>query len=229
MSLKRIFSDKIRKCRPEEVGIALILAALAVFGFSRTPVIAAGINGNSITTDAVAITPHEKVEKIAAEKKNSAGELKSSFKSAAAVASSPRGTSASSTTSASNAGGTFVTVNGVNIPMFNSSSTSVDPGSRAALYNGRFLYGHRGTAFGGIAVLPNGAQITITRNGATETYVVVNSTTLDRDTTARFMYALTEQGSYKGQSYGLVLMTCAGAPGDNGDASHRTIVFANRI
>ena len=229
MSLKRIFSDKVRKCRPEEVGIALILAALAAFGFSRTSVLAEEIAGKPVTTDAITTPIHEQLEKInTSEKKHTEETLKSSFKSSAAAALGSSASSSSAKTHTAAAGGAFVTINGVDIPMFAAMDTTVNPGSRAALY-GRLLYGHRGTAFGAISSLPIGAQFTITRNGATETSVVVNSTTLDRDTTARFMYALTSSASFKGQTYSLTLMTCAGAPGDNGDASHRSIVFANRI
>lgn len=225
MSLKKVFSDIAEKtCRENVVG-AIILSALAVFGFARTASALSQISMKPTTTDSISIVPREKVEKITKpDASTKAPEVVASFKSATPIVSRATTSGSAATISSS---GSFVTIAGVNIPLVSVGSTAVDPGNSAASF-GHLLYGHRGTAFGNIAGLPAGSTFTITRNGATETYAVAGSVTLDKDTTTNFMYSLVSQASYKGKTYSLVLMTCAGAPGDNGDASHRTIVFANR-
>lgn len=239
MSLKKVFSDISEKtCRENVVG-ALVLSALAVFGFARTASALSQISTKPATTDSVSIIPREKAEKIAistgAAEKSAEKTLATSYKTGVTAqnrATSTRvatGTAGSTVTnSAATNTGSYITIAGANIPLFAAGNTSVNPGSNAASY-GRLIYGHRGTAFGNIASLPAGSSFTIARNGAAENYVVAGVIALDRATTARFMYSLVNQASYKGQTYSLILMTCAGAPGDNGDASHRTIVFANRV
>ena len=228
MSLKQVFSDISRKtCRENVVG-ALVLSALAVFGFARTASALSKISTKPATTDSVSLTSRDKVEKIAIAstvEKASEKAIATSYKSAKTTARAVRTTAAQT---ASNGSSSYITIAGKNIPLFVAGSTSVNPGSSAASF-GHLLFGHRGTAFGNIASLPAGATFTNTRGGATENYVVAGSATLGKDETKNFMYSLVNQASYKGQTYSLVLMTCAGAPGDNGDASHRTIVFANRI
>ena len=237
MSLKKVFSDFVQSvqntaktvvektCR-ENVAGALILSALAVFGFARTASALSEISGKPTTTDTVSMISREQVEKIAKPDVSAeTTEVATSFRSATPAAS--RAAAATGSSAAASSAGSFITIAGASIPLVSVRNTATNPGNNAASY-GHLLYGHRGTAFGNIANLPAGAQFTITRNGATENYVVADSVTLDKDTTANFMYSLVNQASYKGKTYSLVLMTCAGAPGDNGDASHRTIVFANR-
>ena len=228
MSLKKVFSDILEKtCRENVVG-ALILSALAVFGFARTASALSQISAKPTTTDSVAIIPREKAEKIAKPAEKPAEKaLAIAHKTSVSTVASARVASVAGSTTA-NSAGSFVTIAGANIPLFTAGNTLVDPGNKAAAY-GRMVYGHRGTAFGNIANLPIGSSFTITRNGATENYVVAGAVTLDKSTTSRFMYSLTNQASYKGQTYSLVLMTCAGAPGDNGDASHRLMLFVEKI
>lgn len=179
------------------------------------------------TTDAISNISYEKVNKIELKTtKISNQPLKKSFAPAkTSYISQKAATGANSASPATS----YLNIGGANIPIFAVADTTVDAGNSAALYNGRFLYGHRGTAFGAISALPLGTTFTLTVNGVTSTYVIANSVTLDKSTTARFMYSFAIDASYKGQKYDLVLMTCAGTSVGDGDSTHRATIFAYKV
>lgn len=152
--------------------------------------------------------------------------VKSTMRSATATATSITTASATTQTGASS----YIAINGQTSPIFISSSTSTNAGKSVGLYNGKFLYGHRhSSVFGKLASLGAGSTFTVTLNGQTSSYRVAGKVTLDKETTQKYMYSLAVLGSYQGVSYDYVLMTCAGESLGNGDATHREIVFANKI
>ena len=96
----------------------------------------------------------------------------------------------------------------------------------------KMIYGHNTSALlGSLAYRYPGEVITITENGVPMNYQVM--------TTA--VYQKTADGNLEGDpklmgniastalGYDVALLTCAGTPYGNGDASHRLVVFANRI
>ena len=141
-----------------------------------------------------------------------------------------------------------ITIAGNTVPIFYSSNTLIDAGSQVGLYGAHFLYGHNSAnVFGGLANLGVGARFTVTLNGTTRTYEVVNrdlqtkshfegTTTrtirmngMRVSTQMKIMKAITAYGEYNGVSYDYILMTCAGESYGNGDASHRLILMANEV
>lgn len=205
----------------------LVFVAAALVSLTKTSI--NKLASDKTTTDAISTTIRDKAEKMKTPERITTA-ARASYLSASKKISVPAASSAANNLATSAKTMTsYITINGTSVPIFVSGNTTTDAGRSVALYNGRFLYGHRGTAFGQIASLPAGATFEVTLNGATSTYVVVNSTTLDKDTTARFMNAFANEASYKGNYYDLVLMTCAGTPGAGGDATHRAVVFANRM
>ena len=175
----------------------------------------------------------EKIAKAEAPEKSSAT-LSQSYKSATTAktyraAATSRNTSKASAVTAA-APSSYISINGQSSPIFISSNTTINAGKSVGLYNGKFLYGHRGSSvFGKLAGIGAGSTFSVTLNGQTSNYRVVGKVTLDKETTQKNMYALAVLGSYQGVSYDYVLMTCAGESLGNGDATHREIVFANKF
>ena len=126
----------------------------------------------------------------------------------------------------------FITLAGHSIPIFRSTNTKIDAGSRVGFYGSGFLYGHNATVFGPLGSVQT---FSVTLNGATKNYSVVKQITLPKtcesssECAEKYMGSLTKNQSYRGKTYSLVLMTCAGTPIPPTDATHRLIVFANEI
>ena len=122
-----------------------------------------------------------------------------------------------------------IKIGGRTISIFRTSATTTDSGKQVARYKEKFLYGHNTeTVFGMLKNLPIGSTFSVTEDEIESNYQIASSITLEKSETARFMNALVD-GRYKGNRYDLVLMTCAGESLGGGDATHRLIVFANRI
>ncbi len=141
-----------------------------------------------------------------------------------------------------------INIAGNTIPIFYSSNTLIDAGNEVGLYGSHFLYGHNtSNVFGGLQNLGIGDRFTVTLDGVTRTYQIVNS---DLETKSHFegetvhktvlsgvtvltkmkvMRAITAYGEYEGRYYDYILMTCAGTSYGNGDASHRLILMANAV
>ena len=121
-----------------------------------------------------------------------------------------------------------------------------DAGSRVAKYNSVFYYGHNSNAvFGSLSSLPIGSTFTISENGSTKTYKIALGETFDRSKNQNgdILYHESEKAegknrnysngiysaSYKGKTYDLAIMTCAGQSLGNGDATQRYVVFAYEV
>ncbi|MBQ8991820.1 hypothetical protein IJ103_02025 [Candidatus Saccharibacteria bacterium] len=141
-----------------------------------------------------------------------------------------------------------INIAGNTVPIFYSSDTLIDAGSKVGLYGEHFLYGHNtANVFGGLQYLSVGSQFTVTLNGNTKTYQIVGSdlqtkshfegetiittkmTGMTVKTKMKIMKAITAYGEYGGNYYDYILMTCAGTSYGNGDASHRLVLFANAV
>lgn len=137
---------------------------------------------------------------------------------------------------------------GNDIPIFHSSNTMIDAGNEVGLYGSHFLYGHNTAhVFGGLRYLGVGDRFTVTLDGVTRTYQIMNTDTREKSyfegsfyrqkkmpgmvvfEPVRVMNAITSNGEYQGQYYDYIIMTCAGTSYGNGDASHRLILMANEI
>ena len=105
--------------------------------------------------------------------------------------------------------------------------------SYSGLYKfSKMIYGHNtANLLGNLSSMYIGEQFTVNENGTTNTYQVVNIVTyrktadgnLENDRMLMKKIATTAMGS------DLALFTCAGTMYGNGDASHRLVVYANRI
>ncbi|MDO5481084.1 MAG: hypothetical protein Q4F60_01930, partial [Candidatus Saccharibacteria bacterium] len=115
-----------------------------------------------------------------------------------------------------------ISFSGRTIEIFYSSDTKIDSGSRVGFYGSGFLYGHNSSAvFGSLGSVQN---FSVTLNGVTKNYQVVNRVTLPKtcanstECAQKYMKPFTSTRSYRGKTYDLILMTCAGTPTGPGDA-----------
>ena len=141
-----------------------------------------------------------------------------------------------------------IEIAGNTVPIFYSDNTLIDAGDQAGLYGEHFIYGHNtANVFGGLSGMGIGSYFTVTLNGVTKTYQVVNFDVQTKShfegdvirrtqltgvtvlTKMKMMKAITAYGEYNGGRYDYILMTCAGTSYGNGDASHRLIMMANEV
>lgn len=139
--------------------------------------------------------------------------------------------------------GNSISVAGRTISIVDVADTSVDAGDHINKYGDKFLYGHNSAAvFGGLAGLSVGQTFSVNYNGSVTTYQIANMVTLAKNfdynileypgSTGLYNYipSIAKRAQFgKGATYDLALMTCAGASVGNGDATHRLVVFANKI
>ena len=122
--------------------------------------------------------------------------------------------------------GSYISILGKNLNIFQTGSTEVDAGSRVARYGSKFLFGHNsGNVFAGLSGV---SSFSVTINGATTNYRVSKVATMTKEEASRRMNAMA-QGGYNGKYYDLAIMTCAGTNLGGGDATHRTVLFANAV
>lgn len=122
-----------------------------------------------------------------------------------------------------------INITGRTIGLFKSTDTLTDSGNMVAEYGNKFLYGHNTAhVFGGLSQMREGETFSLTRNGVTKKFVVAKKELMTKDRTADFMMAIVN-ARFMGQEYDLLLMTCAGEPRPNMDASHRLLLFAKNI
>ncbi len=131
------------------------------------------------------------------------------------------------------------------VNVYNVDSTALDAGNSvyrfintAKGYDGRFLYGHNSNnVFGGLKNLDIGSTFTLTLDNTTVTYRVSNIVIFEKNQSTGKL-TLNGEGSYmnsvarakhNGAQYDLSLMTCHGTALGHGDATHRLVIFANRI
>jgi LPXTG-site transpeptidase (sortase) family protein len=127
-----------------------------------------------------------------------------------------------------------ISILGRTIDIFVSSDTRINAGSMVARYingskyRGQFYYGHNSAqVFGGLANLSVGSTFTINLDGTDYYYRIAKiETVVNDDTLASNMKKVASGKDYNGAQYDVTLMTCAGTPYGDGNATHRTIVYA---
>lgn len=131
-----------------------------------------------------------------------------------------------------------ITIAGRTIPVVAVGSTSVDSGNRVNKYGDRFYYGHNsGAVFGRLSSVGVGSVFSITFGGTTSNYRVAERVIFEKNRDNGRLQ-IGGNGNYMrdvaaarhgGVQYSISLMTCSGTSYGNGDASHRLVLFANRI
>lgn len=127
-----------------------------------------------------------------------------------------------------------ISILGRTIDIFVSSDTRINAGSMVARYingskyRGQFYYGHNSAqVFGGLANLSVGSTFTINLDGTDYHYRIAKiETVANDDSLASNMKKVASGKDYNGTQYDVTLMTCAGTPYGDGNATHRTIVYA---
>lgn len=127
-----------------------------------------------------------------------------------------------------------ISILGRTIDIFVSSDTRINAGSMVARYingnkyRGQFYYGHNSSqVFGGLANLSVGSTFTINLDGTDYQYRIAKiETVANDDSLASNMKKVASGKDYNGTQYDVTLMTCAGTPYGDGNATHRTIVYA---
>ena len=141
-----------------------------------------------------------------------------------------------------------INIAGNTVPIFYSSSTSINAGNQVGLFRGRFLYGHNSAnVFGGLQYLPIGATFTVTLGGVTKNYQIVNRVVLSFEeqasnpnytTSNRYIWdaatlnmADVAAGMFKGVKYDYTIMTCHGdvQRKDGNGTTKRLVLMANEI
>ena len=127
----------------------------------------------------------------------------------------------------------YISILGRTIDIFVSNDTTINAGSKVARYingnyHGQFYYGHNYSyVFGGLANLAVGSTFTINLDGIDYNYRVAKvETVANDDVLSKNMRKIAAGKDYNGTQYDASLMTCAGTPYGNGNATHRTILYA---
>lgn len=142
-----------------------------------------------------------------------------------------------------------IVIGGRTIPMTIVKDTRADAGNHVNMYCGsnaacnKFIYGHNSSAvFGNLKNLRVGVDtFTVTLNGVTSTYRIVNKVIYDYelggngalrlngDTSINYMNRTAKAKDNNNVQYDLALMTCHGQSLGNGNATQRLVLFANKI
>ena len=145
-----------------------------------------------------------------------------------------RGYTSTTTSYSSETRTNSISILGRTIDIFVSSDTRINAGSMVARYingskyRGQFYYGHNSAqVFGGLANLSVGSTFTINLDGTDYHYRIAKiETVANDDSLASNMKKVASGKDYNGTQYDVTLMTCAGTPYGDGNATHRTIVYA---
>lgn len=127
-----------------------------------------------------------------------------------------------------------ISIAGRVIPIVNVTNTAIDAGDHVNKYGAKFLYGHNSPAvFGDLVYVGVGNVFMVSDGGVTNTYQVAEVQIFEKasETTLSsngVTYRMSAVANGKGR-YDMVLMTCYGTMYGNGDASHRLVLFANRV
>lgn len=131
-----------------------------------------------------------------------------------------------------------ITITGKTLPVISVGDTTVDAGNHVNRYGDRFYYGHNSSAvFGGLSGVGVGTTFSIASSGVTYNYRVAKRVVFEKNSgngrlqlggKGNYMKSVAA-AKYGGVQYSISIMTCAGTSYGNGDASHRLVLFANRI
>ena len=142
-----------------------------------------------------------------------------------------------------------IVIGGRTISMTIVKDTRADAGNHVNMYCGsnaacnKFIYGHNSSAvFGNLKNLRVGVDtFTVTLNGVTSTYRIVNKVIYDYelggngalrlngDTSINYMNRTAKARDNNNVQYDLSLMTCHGQSLGSGNATQRLVLFANKI
>ncbi len=123
----------------------------------------------------------------------------------------------------------YIIINGRTLRIQDVDDTLIDSTDHVNRWGKKFLYGHNTAGvFGSMANLSNGATFTVAMDGEEHTYQIAYMETMVKSKVEENMLGIA-YASYGGSRYDLSLMTCAGRSTGGGDATHRLVVFANRI
>lgn len=129
-----------------------------------------------------------------------------------------------------------ISIAGQTLEVVDVAGEAVESGYGVNRYGGKFLYGHNYAAvLGGMTGLGAGAGFSINNGGVTKNYVVAKTQVFEKNGEflqingrGTFMNAVIN-ATFMGEYYDLAIMTCYGENYENGDASHRFVVFANEV
>ena len=131
-----------------------------------------------------------------------------------------------------------IVITGRVIPIVEVGDATVDSGNHVNKYGDKFLYGHNSAnVFGALSNLSTGQTFTVSLNGTSTNYQIAKIVIYEKNRetgqlqlngSGNYMRAVANARS-EGISYDLSIMTCYGTAYDNGDASHRLVIFANAI
>ena len=134
-----------------------------------------------------------------------------------------------------------ISIAGRTINIVDVNSTTVASGDHVNFYRNKFLYGHNSSAiFGGLKNLSIGATFTITHDGVTSTYRIVNRVVYQYEETGNGALRLNGDGrnyflntvrakDNNDVQYAVSLMTCHGVSYGGDNATERLVLFANKI
>lgn len=143
-----------------------------------------------------------------------------------------------------------IEIGGKWINVYDVDGTGYDAGNsvyrlvKGTTYNGKFLYGHNSAnVFGNLQYLEPGTIFSITINNETFKYKIINKVVFEKSQSTgnlifngiddkKFMNNIGKATFYDGSNYtnyDLSIMTCHGQSLGNGDATHRLVIFANKI
>lgn len=130
----------------------------------------------------------------------------------------------------------YIAISGRVLEIIDISSTAVDAGNHVNKYGSKFLYGHNSAeVFGGLSGVGVGNTFEVSYGGASAVYIVTEVGMYEKtndthitDVSTGTVYAMGAIArNAKGHDY--AIMTCAGQSYGNGDASHRLVVYADRV
>lgn len=133
-----------------------------------------------------------------------------------------------------------ISIAGRTLEVVQVGDTTVDAGNHVNRYGGSFLYGHNtGAVFGILYNVGVGSTFSVTIDGITTNYrvseiVIYEKNTgngrLEKNGKGNYMYSVASAlNKDTGAQHSISLMTCYGTSYGNGDASHRWVVFADKI
>lgn len=134
-----------------------------------------------------------------------------------------------SATTASTTYSSYITIANNTLRIEDVNDTLIDSTDHVNRWGKKFLYGHNTSkVFGPIRSLSNGATFTVLMDGQESTYQIMYTETMERPKVEKNMLGIA-YATYNGVRYDLSLMTCAGTSLGGGDATHRFVIFANKI